>query len=176
VLPSWEYVLVFSKGSWALEGNKSDADITGEEFIKFSDAFWKISPETRGRQPFLNSLYPPRRGRKAPEQKEDSHPAPFPEELIYRLIKFYSYKSNVILDPFGGTGTVATVAARTGRHYVHLDLSRKYCEIAVERVAAETKQMRLDEMPVAPLESVSVPAMVAGTKAKSTTRKKAKKK
>ena len=174
VMPSWEYVLVFSKGSWTLEGNKADADITGEEFIKFSDAFWHISPETRGRQPFLESLYPPRRGRKTPEQKAEGHPAPFPEELIYRLIKFYSYRGNVVLDPFGGTGTVATVAARTGRHYVHLDLSKKYCAISAERVAAELKQMRLEEIPVSQPESSPVPAMVAETKMKYKPRKKAK--
>ena len=135
MVPSWEYVLIFSKGSWTLEGDKADADITGEEFIKFSDAFWQILPETRSRQPFLNSLYPPRRGRKVPQAKVAGHPAPFPEELIYRLIKFYSYRNNVVLDPFGGTGTVATVAYRTGRRYVHLDHSKKYCEIAAKRVA-----------------------------------------
>jgi DNA modification methylase len=142
MVPSWEYVLVFSKGTWALEGNKADADITGEEFIKYSDAFWRIQPETRGRQPFLKSLYPPRHGHKAPEGKKNGHPAPFPEELIKRLIKFYSYRGNVVLDPFGGTGTVAAVAQRYGRHFVHLDLSKKYCAVAVERVAAEMKQTR----------------------------------
>jgi DNA modification methylase len=142
MVPSWEYVLVFSKGSWTLEGNKADADITGEEFIKYSDAFWHIPPETRGRQPFLKSLYPPRRGHKSPENKENGHPAPFPEELIKRLIKFYSYRGNVVLDPFGGTGTVATIAQRTARHYVHLDLSKKYCAIAAARVANEIKLAR----------------------------------
>src|SRR5208283_5137725 len=135
--------------------------ITGEEFIKFSDAFWPIQPETRSRQPFLNSLYPPRRGRKAPEAKENSHPAPFPEELIYRLIKFYSYRGNVVLDPFGGTGTVATIAQRTGRHFVHIDLSKKYCEIATERVVNEMKQMRLDEVVPLRHEPVVAAATVA---------------
>ena len=136
IIPSWEYVLVFSKGQWELPGNKADADITSEEFIKFSDGFWSIKPETAGRQPFLKSLYPPRPGHKAPKAKE-GHPAPFPEELIYRLIKFYSYRGNVILDPFGGTGTVATVAVRTHRHYVHLDRSKKYCAIAAARINAK---------------------------------------
>jgi len=143
IIPSWEYVLMFSKGQWELPGDKAAADITSKEFIKFSDGFWEIHPETRGRQPFLNSLYPPRSGHKVPKAKA-GHPAPFPEELIYRLIKFYSYRGNVILDPFGGTGTVATVAARTGRHYVHLDLSKKYCDISAERVAAERRQPKLD--------------------------------
>ncbi|MGO9527083.1 MAG: DNA-methyltransferase [Verrucomicrobiia bacterium] len=146
IVPSWEYVLVFSKGSWALEGKKTDADVTGDEFIQFSDGFWQIPPETRGRQPFLKSLYPPRRGRKTPQAKQVGHPAPFPEELIYRLIKFYSYKGNVILDPFAGTGTVAAIAARTGRHFVHIDLSKKYCEIAKERLDAETRQLKMDDV------------------------------
>lgn len=145
IVPSWEYVLVFSKGSWTLEGKKTDANITGDEFIQFSDGFWQIPPETRGRQPFLNSLYPPRRGRKKPEAKHDGHPAPFPEELIYRLVKFYSYKGNVVLDPFGGIGTVATLATRTERHFVHIDLSKRYCEVAKERLDAETRQLKLDE-------------------------------
>ena len=175
MVPSWEYVLVFSKSSWALEGNKADADITGEEFIKYSDAFWYIPPETRGRQPFLNSLYPPRRGKKKPEAKE-GHPAPFPEELIYRLIKFYSYRGNVVLDPFGGTGTVATIAQRTGRHFVHLDLSRKYCQVAAERVSAEMKQMRLDELEPYKSEIVIAASSVAEGQPRHKRIKKAKRK
>lgn len=135
IIPSWEYVLVFSKGSWTLEGDKNLADIAGEEFIKFSDGFWPIGPETKGRQPFLKSLYPPRRGRETPKAKQHGHPAPFPEELIYRLIKFYSYRGNVVLDPFGGTGTVAVVAKKTGRHFIHVDVSKKYCQIATQRLA-----------------------------------------
>ena len=140
IIPSWEYVLVFSKGSWKLPGKA--ADITGEEFIKFSDGFWQITPETTGRQPFLKSLYPPRRGRKSPKARE-GHPAPFPEELIYRLIKFYSYRGNVVLDPFGGTGTVAKVARDTGRHFIHIDASSKYCQIARRRLAGRDRLVKV---------------------------------
>jgi site-specific DNA-methyltransferase (adenine-specific) len=135
IVPSWEYVLVFSKGSWILEGERKAADITAEEFIRFSDGFWAIRPETAGRQPFLKSLYPPRRGRRPPQPRE-GHPAPFPEELVYRLIKFYSYRGNTVLDPFGGTGTVAKVARDTGRHFIHVDVSARYCEVARARLAA----------------------------------------
>lgn len=133
ILPSWEYVLVFSKGSWTLEGHPTQSDITAEEFIKFSDGFWAIHPETAGRQPFLKSLYPPRRGRGEPKPRE-GHPAPFPEQLVYRLIKFYSYRGNTVLDPFGGTGTVAKVARESGRHYIHIDQSARYCEITRQRL------------------------------------------
>jgi DNA modification methylase len=145
IVPSWEYVLVFSKGSWTLEGKKTDADITGDEFIQFSDGFWQIAPETKGRQPFLKSLYPPRRKSKSVERgaKSEGHPAPFPEELIYRLVKFYSYKENVVLDPFGGTGTVAVVAKKTGRHFIHIDVSRKYCRIAAARLVQRSSRLIL---------------------------------
>ena len=145
ILPSWEYVLVFSKGSWKMPGNRRDADITGEEFIKFSDGFWQIPPETRGRQPFLKSLYPARGKPKNVKRgaKSEGHPAPFPEELIYRLIKFYSYRGNVVLDPFGGTGTVAVVAKKTSRHFIHIDSSKKYCQIAARRLATTSTPAQL---------------------------------
>jgi DNA modification methylase len=123
IVPSWEYVLVFSKDSWILDSNSKDADITADEFMRFSDGFWYIPPESQ------------RRG----------HPTPFPEELIYRLIKFYTYKGNVVLDMFGGTGTVAVVAQKTGRHFIHIDISPKYCEVAEQRL--ETARM-LQEFPV----------------------------
>lgn len=121
IVPSWEYVLIFTKDQDRLDGDPQMADITKEEFMKFSDGFWKIQPETQ------------RKG----------HPAPFPEELIYRLVKFYSYKGNNILDMFGGTGTVATIATRTGRNFVHIDISPQYCKVASDRVEKEKSQNKL---------------------------------
>lgn len=123
IVPSWEYVLVFCKDAWTLDGDRKDRDITNDEFMRFSDGFWYIPPESQ------------RRG----------HPTPFPEMLIYRLIKFYTYKSNVVLDMFGGTGTVAVVAQKTGRHFIHIDISQKYCQIVEQRL--ETAKM-LQELPL----------------------------
>jgi DNA modification methylase len=112
IIPSWEYVYIFSKGSWNLEGGVSKIDITADEFKTFSDGFWHIPAESQ------------RRG----------HPAPFPEELIYRLIKYYSYQGNVVLDMFGGTGTVAVVAYKTKRRFIHIDISEQYCKLAAKRL------------------------------------------
>lgn len=126
VIPSWEYVLVFSKGQWKLPGDPAAADITREEFLAASDGFWSIRPETA------------RRG----------HPAPFPERLIERLIKFYTYRGNTVLDMFGGTGTVAAVAATTGRRFVHIDVSRAYCDTArrrIEHALAGGRQVRFPD-------------------------------
>jgi len=112
IVPSWEYILVFSKDKDRLDSNPEDADITSEEFMTFSDGLWQIPPET----------------------KRNGHPAPFPEELIYRLIKFYSYKGNIVLDMFGGTGTVAYVSKKTGRQFIHIDISEEYIKTANERL------------------------------------------
>jgi len=113
IVPSWEYILIFSKNIPKLEGSEEKADITPEEFKKFSDGMWYIPPETQ----------------------RNGHPAPFPEELIYRLTKFYSFRDNTILDMFGGTGTVAVVAAKTGRNFIHIDISEEYCKVAEERLS-----------------------------------------
>lgn len=112
IIPSWEYLLIFSKGKKKLDGNAKDIDITAEEFKEYSDGFWKISSEV----------------------KRNGHPAPFPQELIYRLIKFYSYKNQTVLDMFGGTGTVAVVAMKTQRKFIHIDISEEYNKTAKERL------------------------------------------
>ena len=139
VIPSWEYVLVFSKGQWNLPGDRSAIDITAAEFEAFSDAFWKIPPE---------------RVRKG-------HPAPFPEELIERLVKFYSYRGNVVLDMFGGTGTVAAVARRLGRHYLHVDSSEEYCRLAEARVRASRPPKSARIPPPPPGHDFAVPTRSA---------------
>ena len=119
IVPSWEYVLIFSKGQNKLNGNPEDADITKEEFMKFSDGMWYIPPE----------------------RQRNGHPAPFPEDLIYRLIKFYSFKGNTVLDMFGGTGTVAAVAKKNDRNFVHIDLSKEYCKVTEKRLNSAKEKL-----------------------------------
>ena len=124
IVPSWEYVLVFSKKQNKLEGDSKDADITKEEFMKFSDGMWYIPPE----------------------RKRNGHPAPFPEELIYRLIKYYSFRGNIVLDMFGGTGTVALVSAKTNRNFIHIDVSEEYCGTAESRLTNYFTQSHLSNL------------------------------
>jgi len=125
IIPSWEYVLVFTKNGDKLQGNIRDADISAQEFKDFSDGFWKIQPE----------------------RQRNGHPAPFPEDLIYRLIKFYSYKNNNVLDMFGGTGTVAVVSHKNGRKFTHIDISKEYCETAknrLEKIKSDISQKKIN--------------------------------
>ena len=65
------------------------------------------------------------------EQRND-HPAPFPVELIDRIIS--STMGQIILDPFMGSGTTAVVAAGLGRDFIGIEKSAKYCETALERL------------------------------------------
>lgn len=64
------------------------------------------------------------------------HPAPFPVELPLRLIELYTYRGDLVLDPFVGSGTTALAAVQSGRHYVGFDTEPGYLEIARRRLAA----------------------------------------
>ncbi len=63
------------------------------------------------------------------------HPAPFPVDLPRRLIELYTYRGDLVLDPFIGCGTTAVAAVETGRHYVGFDTEPDYIELAERRVA-----------------------------------------
>ena len=67
------------------------------------------------------------------------HPAPFPIELPARLIGLYTYRDDLVLDPFAGSGTAAVAAVRSGRHYVGYDLDESYIALAEARLAGERR-------------------------------------
>ena len=60
---------------------------------------------------------------------------PFPEELPFRLIQLYSFKDDVILDPFIGSGTAALAALKSGRKYVGYDINKEYIDLAEKRIS-----------------------------------------
>ncbi|MDI9357166.1 MAG: site-specific DNA-methyltransferase [Chitinophagaceae bacterium] len=111
---TWEYLEVFCKGTLKKEGEKENIDITEDEFKKWVNAQWSIAPE-RNMQKF-------------------GHPAMFPEELAKRVMKLFSYKHDIILDPFNGAGTTTYVAKILDRGYLGIDISEKYCETAIQRI------------------------------------------
>jgi site-specific DNA-methyltransferase (adenine-specific) len=65
------------------------------------------------------------------------HPAPFPVELPQRLIELYTYRNDLVLDPFLGSGSTAVAAVRTGRRYCGYDTDPAYVELARARVSGE---------------------------------------
>ncbi|MBM3334281.1 site-specific DNA-methyltransferase [Candidatus Sumerlaeota bacterium] len=62
------------------------------------------------------------------------HPCPFPEEIPYRLVRWFSYQNDLILDPFCGIGTTLKVADNLKRRWVGYEIIQKYADIAMKRV------------------------------------------
>lgn len=73
--------------------------------------------------------------------KKVGHPAPFPIELPFRLIQLYTFKGDVVLDPFMGSGTTAIAALKAGRKYVGYDIDPEYIKLAEERIAPHRAQI-----------------------------------
>lgn len=75
------------------------------------------------------------------------HPAPFPVELPQRLIELYTFESDLVLDPFLGSGSTAVAAVRTGRRYAGYDTDAGYVEMARQRVGKEKGDRLADRYP-----------------------------
>ena len=72
--------------------------------------------------------------------------ATFSLDIPYRAIKILSYKEDVIMDPFNGSGTTCLAAEMLGRPWIGMDISKNYCEVAKERLKeyqTEQKQLKL---------------------------------
>jgi site-specific DNA-methyltransferase (adenine-specific) len=117
-----EYIMIFSKDTFKrpeTKGGKST--ITKEEFLEWTKSVWSLPAESATRV---------------------HHPAPFPIELPFRLIKLYTFEGEVVLDPFIGSGTVAIACLRTNRHYVGYDIEKQYVEIANKRILNEFRDIK----------------------------------
>ncbi len=111
-----EYILVFSKDSFSRKKNDRENTISKEEFLEYTRSVWTFSTVSA---------------------KKIGHPAPFPEELPYRLIQLYSFKDDIILDPFCGSGTTCLAAKNNGRYYVGYDINQEYVELSERRLSAD---------------------------------------
>lgn len=112
VISPVELIVVFYKRFWK-KNRKGISDISSTEFMEWTNGNWSFSGEKR---------------------TANGHPAPFPEELPKRCIKLFSYVGDIILDPFMGSGTTVVVANKLGRKAIGIEISRDYCEIALDRL------------------------------------------
>lgn len=111
---TWEFLEIFCKNDLKHKGEKENIDITEEEFKKWVVAKWSIAPERN--------------------MKQFGHPAMFPEKLVERCIKLFSFKNDVVLDVFNGVGTTSYVAKVLNRKYLGIDISPEYCRVAKQRI------------------------------------------
>ena len=115
-VPVTEYVMVYRKKTdklidWFIR-NHPDQEALRES--KVADGYektniWRIHPKTNSK-----------------------HPAPFPKELAQKVIRYYSFKNDVVFDPFAGSGTVGLAAAELQRRFVLFELNPDYIKLIRE--------------------------------------------
>ncbi len=119
-----ESIVVAHKGSGTLaipddvlcadgEGRKYAPWLSADYFMELAQDHWAIAPESAQRV---------------------KHPAPYPVELVTRLIHFYAFPGAHVLDPFGGSGTTGVAAVQQGCAATLFDISAQYCQQAQERI------------------------------------------
>jgi DNA modification methylase len=128
-----ERVIVASKGRFdrartvkqrEAEGLPHESTLMTEDFMALTLDLWEIPPESARRV---------------------GHPAPFPVELPEQLIRLYTFKDDLVLDPFMGSGSALVAAAKLDRRYAGYDLDPAYVEIAKERVHSALSDQEPEE-------------------------------
>ena len=117
-VPVTEYVLVYRKHTdllidWHIR-NHPDKNLVEES--KIADGYertnvWRINPAIGSK-----------------------HPAAFPQELAEKVIRYYSFKRDVVMDPFAGSGTVGAAASRLDRRFVLFDNNPEYVELMRQEI------------------------------------------
>lgn len=118
-----EYILIFSKGDYKREREEKQNTISKEQFMEWTKSIWTMNAESARRI---------------------GHPAPFPEELPYRLIQLYSFKNDIILDPFMGSGTTGIAALKSDRRFVGYEINDDYIKLSETRLKPFIEQSKFE--------------------------------
>lgn len=110
-----EYILIFSKDSFGRKKVEDGDSISKEAFLEYTRSVWSFPTESA---------------------RKIGHPAPFPVELPLRLIELYSFRDDLVLDPFVGSGSTCVAAIQSERHYVGYDIDAGYIKTARKRILA----------------------------------------
>jgi site-specific DNA-methyltransferase (adenine-specific) len=65
-----------------------------------------------------------------------NHPAPYPVEIAYRLIRMFSFVGDTVLDPFAGSGTTIKAAMKAGRNSIGVEIEPTYIDLCQKRLAS----------------------------------------
>lgn len=127
-VPVTEYVLVYRKKTnklidWHIRNHPIRECVEASKIRGKYDAtnVWEISPSHR-----------------------KDHPAIFPIALAEKVIKYYSFINDVVLDPFAGIGTVGTAALNEKRRFVLLEYEKRYIDIIKKEVGSRLKEQVAD--------------------------------
>jgi site-specific DNA-methyltransferase (adenine-specific) len=120
VIAPVETILVMYKTRWE-KIRKGESDVTRDEFIQWTNGVWNFSGESKSKV---------------------GHPAPFPIELPKRCIKLFSFKGEVVLDPFLGSGTTLVACLATNRMGIGVEINKDYCRLAAKRLRTHATMKR----------------------------------
>ena len=124
-VPVTEYVMVYRKKPCVLIDHyiRDNPDQSIIQASKIEDGYektniWYISPA-----------------------RDKRHPAIFPAELAEKVIKYYSFANDVVLDPFGGIGTTAKSAKKLGRRFCTIEMSPEYTQHTINDLEANSMDL-----------------------------------
>jgi DNA modification methylase len=119
-----EYILMLRKpGGYRTPTDEQRAlsKMTKEEHAKWFRAIWSDVPGNSTRE----------------------HPAPYPVELAYRLVRMFSFIGDTVLDPFAGTFSTTLAALKTARNSIANEIDPEYFRLGMERVNGEAANLKL---------------------------------
>lgn len=122
VIAPVELIVVLYKKNWKKTSGSKVSDVDRQEFMDWTNGLWTFNGESK---------------------KKIGHPAPFPIELPRRCVKLFSYVDDVVLDPFCGSGTTLIAAISNNRKGIGIDVDKKYCELARNRIFESTSPVRV---------------------------------
>ena len=120
----FEYILLFKKQGNApkpTQEQKANSVMTNEEWNTYFNGHW-----------YFNGA------------KQDKHLAMFPDELPARLIKMFSFPSEIVLDPFMGSGTTALVAKKMNRNSIGYEINPEFIPIIKEKIGGNDAFMQIE--------------------------------
>ena len=110
-----EFIIIFQKGS-KTEYNYDEHPKFNRNYIRqMAYSVWDIKPIS---SPKL----------------DEKHVAPFPEEIPKRLIQLFTFKGDMVLDPFAGCGTTNKIAKELGRKSIAVEMSKEYCGLIRNKI------------------------------------------
>lgn len=127
VATATEIIIVCYKKEWKKQST-GVSTITPSQFAAWTKGLWTFSGEHSA--------------------QVGDHPAPFPLELPRRLLRLFSYKGELVMDPFCGSGTAGEACALEERDFIGIDLTEYYCDYSRARI--ERANGRGADFPIPP--------------------------
>lgn len=115
VIAPVELIVILYKNQWKRKSDR-ESTISKQEFMEWTNGLWTFSGESK---------------------KRIGHPAPFPRELPKRCIKLFSFKGDMVFDPFLGSGTTLIEAFTNQRKAIGVELDSAYADLAKNRILKE---------------------------------------